>query len=231
MKDCSFLLRKVAVIMLLVMAAASCAGRSRASADEVGAAFLNAVAKGNWSDAGRFIDLARLDSARRTSAQAERVRRAIPAMTIVTLMKSDPDLSPSVAAYQLKQIAKQRSRSLLTFAFGVSDPDSLIAMPIERLSALWVEVHDQRWQIRMIDRDCDATRDNDGPAPSFHILGTFLEDDRAYVVYVDTTWQRGVGPLYAPGPRVIQLRLVSEGWKILPRADLIGLPDMVNACG
>lgn len=204
-----------------------------ASALGVGAAFLAAVTRARWNDAARYLELSGLDAARKERVDAEKRRRASRPITIQQLMRANPHMPRSVAAYQLKQMAEQRrSVNYLFWEFGVADPDSLLALSIEAVARRWVEVHDQRWQNRQIHRGCGhADRDDELPAPTYHIISAATEDARAYMLFADTAWQSGRSPVYAPPPRVMQLRRTAQGWRILPRVDLIGLPEMVNACG
>ena len=219
---------------LVLVGLAACSDRSTVtSPTAVSAAFLDAVAKSKWTNAAALLDLVQLDTLRKKSARAERLRRSAPSMTFEQLMGSNPDMPRSVAAYELKQ-REQRKRSInyLRAEFGIGDPDSLLRAPLETLATRWVEVHDERWQNRELHRECARDgRDNDLPAPTFRIVGSVVDGSRAYVVYSDTVWQSGMDPVYAPAPRVIQLRFVEQRWKILPRNDLIGLPELVVACG
>ena len=223
--------RPARALALLALTTQACTGPNGGARSE-SEAFLDAVAQERWKDAGTLLDLAQLESLRIERATAERQRRRSPPVTVEQLMHSNPDMPRSAAEYQITQTTRQRSQSLLKFEFGLSDPDSLLSLPIETVAARWVEVHDERWQNGEAHRNCPKDgRDDDIIAPAFQIIGTVSDSNRAYVLYSDTLWQRGIDPVFAPPPRVIQLRLRGQRWQILPRGDLIGLPDMVIACG
>jgi hypothetical protein len=208
------------------------AGADNANAAAVGAAFLGAVTAARWDDAASLLDLAWLDSARRERAAYERFHRTAPAMTVAGLMRANPDMPRSVAVYEAKRMAKEhKSMNFLRMAFGIEEPDSLLALPIDVVARRWVEIHDQRWQNRELHRDCEAGRNDELPAPTFRIISTTVDGDRAYMLFEDTFWQAKMAPLYSPPPRVMQLVLAGERWRILPRGDFIGLPEMVKACG
>src|SRR2546423_5007249 len=52
-----------------------------------------------------------------------------------------------------------------------------------------------------------------------------VHDDR----WQDRGWR--MNPLNTPPPRIMQLERTVKGWRVLPRSDLMGPPDMVHACG
>jgi len=223
------------MLSAILVGLAACTKRSNAatSVTAVSAAFLDAVVKSNWTEAAELLDLVQLDTLRKKSARAERLRRSSPSMTIEQLMASNPGMPRSAAAYELKQREeRQRSVSYLRGEFGMADPDSLLSSPIETVAERWIEVHDERSQDREMHRKCDqGRRDSEVPTPTYHIVGAVVDGGRAYVIYNETLWQSGMDPVYAPAPRIIQLRFVAQRWQILPRHDLIGLPEMVVACG
>jgi len=199
----------------------------------IGAEFLDAVTAARWRDAASVLDLDQLESARQERARAERDRRRARAVTVSQLLRTNPDMPRSVAVYEVKQRAKQqREMNYLRLEFGVGDPDSLLALPIESVASRWVEAHDQRSRNRELQRGCSHSGEDEKlPAPTYHIVSTAVEGDQGYVLFVDMGWHAGIDPLYAPPPRVMQLRRTPKGWRISPRWDLIGLPEMVNACG
>ena len=201
------------------------------SAAIVGAAFLDAVAAAKWSDAARLLDFAPLDSLRKLRAGAARSMRASH-LTVERLMRMNPDMPRAVAIDQVKRHAKQsRGESILSREFGVDDPDSLLRMPMNAVAQRWLMVHDERWQERELARICKERTPSDS-APRFRVIGTVVDDSVAYVLYDRGETHSAMADALNPLPaKVMFLRRAPDGWSILPRADLIGLPPMVVACG
>jgi hypothetical protein len=121
---------------MLAMAPTVTSARYRASdtsAATVSAAFLDAVTAQRWGDAASSLDLVRLDSSRKERVRAARFRP--PPMTVEQLLRTNPGMPRAVAAYEAKQMAKERrSINYLRREFGVGDPDSLLALPIAALA-------------------------------------------------------------------------------------------------
>src|SRR3982751_5412740 len=174
-----------------------------AAAQAVGTAFLNAVRAGDWKAAAAFLDvipldhyrLAQIDMARRMGRQPPmtggelmrnkpklppaRRRGRQPPMTVEQLMRMNPKLPRAVAEYQVEQMNEHRGRAnVLEYDFGISDPDSLAALPASIVAQRWLEVHDPRWQLRnaIARSNCGSAALDSMPGTAFRVLGTVVAD-------------------------------------------------------
>ena len=216
---------------MTVRAQAGIAGMDTVTA--IANAFFDAVVAGRWSDASRLLDTTSLNAVRRQTAQYTKQWRRKKPLTLKQFMEMNPDLSRAVATYQMKQ-ANERRRELgkALNAYGVEDPDSLIALPIETYASRWLEIHDERWQVRESARRCGAVAPTEVPIGPYRVIASVPGEDVAYVLY-------DPGPGRSPGtdaqeprvPRVMLLRRRGSTWSIMPRENLVGLGEMVTACG
>lgn len=199
----------------------------------IAAEFFNAVVAARWGEASRLLDTMSLSAMRRRSADYARQWRATPPATLKQFMDANPDLPRAVAANKVKE-ANERTRELgkALSVYGVEDPDSLLALPMETYASRWLEIHDERWQLRESARRCGHGAPRDIPVPPYRVIAGIPGDTIAYVLY-DPGAERSprASTQEARTPRVMILRRRGSGWSIIPRDDLIGWGEMVNACG
>jgi hypothetical protein len=207
-----------------------------ASTDTVRAianAFFDAVVAGRWSEASRLLDTTSLNAIRRQSAEYTRQWRSTRPLTLKQFMEMDPDMPRAVAAYRVKE-ANERTRALAKAlsVYGVEDPDSLLALPIEIYASRWLEIRDERWQVREAARRCGHGIPTDVPIGPYRIIASVPGDGVAYVLYDPGAGRSPAASTQEPRvPRVMVLRRRGSTWSIVPREDLIGLGETVNACG
>lgn len=196
---------------------------SAATAQAVGTAFLNAVRAADWKSAAAFLDIVPLDHYRLAEIDMARRIRSQPPMTVERLMRMSPKMPRAVAEYQVEQMNEHRGRtSILDYEFGISDPDSLAALPATAIAQRWLEIHDPRWGFRraVMESNCGAAALDSMPAPTFRVLGTVVANPIAYLLY-----ERGDDPPVVPGeirgfgPRILTLRRGMDGWWVVPRVD------------
>ena len=148
-------------------------------------------------------------------------------------MAAHPRLPRAAAVYQVKE-ANERTRAMgkALSAYGVEDPDSLLSLPIETFGARWLEMRDERWQLRESARRCGQSAVTDVPIEQYRVIASVAGDSVAYVLY-DPGAEREptMNPQEPRSPRVMVLRRRGSTWSIVPRDDLIGLGETVNACG
>jgi hypothetical protein len=194
-----------------------------AAAQAVGTAFLNAVRAADWKAAAAFLDIVPLDHYRLAEIDMMRRTRSQPPMTAERLMSENPKLPRAVAEYEVAQMNEHRGRAnVLEYEFGISDPDSLAALPASIVAQRWLEVHDPRWQLRKaFERsNCGSAALDSMPGPAFRVLGTVVADPVAYLLYErDNDPPMGPDNLHGFGPRMLTLRRGMDGWWVLPRMD------------
>ena len=194
-----------------------------AAAQAVGTAFLNAVRAADWKAAAAFLDIVPLDHYRLAQIDVARRMRTQPPMTAERLMTMNPKLPRAVAEYEVAQINEHRgSANFLEYDFGISDPDSLAALPARVVAQRWLEVHDPRWRFRqaIMRSNCGSAVLDSMPAPTFRVLGTVAADPLAYVLYArDDDPPPMPDGVHGIGPRILTLRRGMDGWWVLPRMD------------
>jgi len=195
-------------------------------------AFFRAVVAGRWSEASQFLDTSSLNRIRRQGADQVRHWRAARPLTLKQFMEANPDVPRAVAGVRVKE-ANERTRALgkALSPYGVEDPDSLLAMPIQSYASRWVEIRDERWLIRESARRCGGAP-TDLPIEPYRVIGTVLGDGIAYVLFDPGSGRSpGTSALEPRVPRVMMLRQRGSTWSIVPSDDLVGVGEMVNACG
>ena len=194
-----------------------------AAAQAVGTAFLNAVRAGDWKAAAAFLDVIPLDHYRLAQIDMARRMGRQPPMTVEQLMRMNPKLPRAVAEYQVEQMNEHRGRAnVLEYDFGISDPDSLAALPASIVAQRWLEVHDPRWQLRnaIARSNCGSAALDSMPGTAFRVLGTVVADPVAYLLYErDNDPPMDADNLHGFGPRMLTLRRGMDGWWVLPRMD------------
>lgn len=195
--------------------------------------FFEAVLAARWGDAAAMLDVRALEGIRRRIAEHARIYRATKPVTAQQLMRGSSDMPRAVAVYRAKEINENvRLQAHVTDVLGVSDPDSLMALSIQVFGQRWLEVQDERWMLHESARHCGHGETNPGPLGPYRVLGSVLRDSVAYVLYdPGTSRVPAVDPQVPRSPRVMVLRRRGDTWSIIPREGLIGLGDMVNACG
>lgn len=203
-----------------------------AAAREVSTAFFKAIEAADWRAAAGFLDLTVLERERQSAVEGARSQRTIPPMTVERLMRMDPQMPRAVAEYQVKRMNTARaSMNFLEHDFGVGDPDSLLALPIEVAAARWLEAHDERAmyrEARRYSKSCPVAPSDSGPAPEYHIIGTVVDDSIAY-----TLFRQGYRdmPAEPPSPpKVLQLRRDRGGWWVVPGSDISGVMGLAVSC-
>ena len=206
-----------------------------AAARAVGTAFLKAVQAADWKAAAGFLDLAAIDSLRRSQVSAARRQHPNPPLTVERLMRMDTTMPRAVAEYQVKRMADyQLSESFLEHEFGVKDPDSLLALPIEVAARKWLEVHDERFMERRAMRTSGcmpASADTLFAAPVERVLGVVVRDSVAYLLHERERDQRfDPYELYSSPPQVMLLYRTRDIWWVVPRSDLLGTMGISVFC-
>lgn len=207
-----------------------------ANADTVTAianAFFDAVVAGRWSEASRLLDTTSLNVIRSRSAGYAKSWRSAPPMTLERFMAMNPGVPRAVAVYQVKE-SNERTREMgkVLRPYGVEDPDSLLALPIGTYAARWLEIRDERWQLRESARRCGQRAPTEVPIGPYRAIASVPGDSVAYVLYDAGPGRSPEASAQEPRvPRVMVLRRRASAWSILPRDDLVGWGEMVNACG
>jgi hypothetical protein len=222
--------------MFIVIAAQSGAAqsssphRAQSSPDSVRLAadlFFRAVADERWDLAASLMDT---NAVRRLVLQRLRWRSDSPPreMTIDDFMRDDPAKPRVVAEYELQRYRKLSAQSAgnpLTFEFaGVKSIDELGTLSAHEATSRFLQAQDLRAQIREMSRaaGCPDPRPT-GPFMLHRILGAVLVSDTvAYVLheegYGDATRAADV---LVTDPSVMQMRLRSGAWRILPGHGLL----------
>ena len=206
-----------------------------AAARGVTEAFFKAIAAADWKAAAGFLDLAALDRERQSAVEGARRQRTMPPMTVERLMRMDPAMPRAAAEYQVTRMNRSRqSRNYLLSDFGVADPDSLLALPMEAVAARWLEAHDERAMYRealRLSGSCPVTLGDTLPAPEYRIIGTVVDDSVAYTLYRQR--DRGMPVVIGAGPfppKVLQLRQGHGAWWVVPSPDMSGAMGMMVNC-
>ncbi|HKN65934.1 MAG TPA: hypothetical protein VJW73_06635 [Gemmatimonadaceae bacterium] len=201
----------------------------------VSAAFFKAIVASDWKAAAGFLDLAALDRERQSAVEGARRQRTMPPMTVERLMRMDPEMPRAVAEYQVKRMNRSRqSRNYLQSDFGIADPDSLLALPMEVVAARWLEAHDERAMYREALRasgSCPITPADTAPAQEYRIIGTVVDDSMAYTLF--RPGDRGMVPQVQVGlfpPRILQLRQDRGAWWVVPSPDMSSSMAMSIQC-
>ena len=233
-QQCSRLIISAVLIAVPVTARAQLGVSSAdTSVTAIANAFFSAVVAGRWSDASRLLDTISLNAMRSESAEYTRRWRRTRPLTLERFMQMNPGVPRAVAAYQVKE-ANERTRALgkALGAYGVEDPDSLLALPIESYASRWLEIHDERWLIRESARHCGHGAPMDVSIEPYRVIAAVPGDGVAYVLYdPGAARSPGANAVEPRFPRVMMLRQRGSTWSIVPRDDLVGLGEMVNACG
>ena len=182
MYSCGFTMLAICALTITVAVRPATAQRGDvAAAQAVGAAFLKAEEAGDWKAAAGFLDLEPLQRERQRAATMARQEREAPPMTVERLMQMDPEMPRAVAEYQVKRMTRpEKFPNYLEMKFGVRDPDSLLALPIEVVAQRWLEVRDERWSYRLAMRMSNCAKimaDTTGmPVPNYRVIGTVVDD-------------------------------------------------------
>ena len=152
--------------------------------------FFNALAEGHWEDAARLMDLQEFDKYRQSAiTNARRPQREF-VMTPERLMRQDPKMPRAVAEYQAQEF-NERSKTVrfdyLSDQFaGISNLDSLAALPVQLAAARWLQAMDPQWQMlhsRYGDSTCKPIIVKHPMHARMKVLAAAVADSIAYVVY------------------------------------------------
>jgi len=210
--------------------------RAQAVADAgalaVGTAFFKAIEAADWKAAASFLDLEVLDEMRRT--QADGARRQRPS-TAEDYMRADTALPRVVAEYYAKRLASAaRSHGFLEQEFGVADPDSLLALPIDIVAQRWLEVHDERWMTRQALRSsgCSSAFADTATIPTSvqQVLGAIVRDSIAYLLHRPEHEGLSLKSPYASPPLIMVLRRRRDNWWVLPSTQMFGMMGISIHC-
>jgi hypothetical protein len=203
------------------MAQAQAVDSNTVAAQAVGTAFLNAVRAGDWRAAAAFLDVVPLDHFRLEQIDAARRSRMRPGITVEQLMMSDSAMPRAVAEYEVRRMREHgQNFSFLEYQFGITDPDSLAAMPASVAAEHWLEVRDPRWRMKNAYKqsNCPLALVDSLPKPNFRVLGTVVNDATAYLLYErDDDPPMDVNQVRPGGPRMLTLRRGIDQWWVLPR--------------
>jgi hypothetical protein len=226
-----------ALTMTVAVSPATAQGGDAAAAQAVGAAFLKAEEAADWKAAAGFLDLEPLERERQMAATMARQQREAPPMTVERLMQMDPEMPRAAAEYQVKRMSvREKFPSFLEMEFGVGDPDSLLALPIEVVAQRWLEVRDERWSYRLAMRMSNCAKimaDTTGmPAPNYRVIGTVVDDTLAYMLYSSNNVNSRRPDVMHPAlPEIVRLVRTRGTWWVLPTAETSGgLMSMGMAC-
>jgi hypothetical protein len=195
-----------------------------AGAQAVGVSFLRAVQAADWKAAVGFLDLAPLERHRLQQVRMAQSQRNTKPVTAEDLMRMDPQMPRAVAEFEVSRMSdQQRSMVFLEQEFGTTNPDSLLAIPIDLAAQWWLEVHDGRWSFRRALRasTCPpSVLDRALPEPKFRVLGTVVADTLAYLLYTtddEPSYRDDI--MHSPPPRILLLRRGQDTWWIVPRVE------------
>ena len=201
----------------------------------VSAAFFKAIEAADWKAAAAFLDLAEVERERQSAVEGARRMGTMPPMTVERLMRMDPEMPRAAAEYQVKRMNRsRRSVNYLEHDFGIADPDSLLALPIEVVAARWLEAHDERAMYRealRLSGSCPITPGDTAPPPEYRIIGTVVDDSAAYTLF--RPGDRGMPQEPRLGmfpPKVLQLRQDHGAWWVVPSPDMSGGMAMSIRC-
>lgn len=192
-----------------------------AAAQAVATAYLRALQAADWKAAVGFLDLAPFDRYRRREVESVKRQQSMPPMTPERLMALDPQMPRSVAEFEVRRMNDQRrSMSSLEYQFGLTDPDSVLALSIETLAERWLEVHDHRYQTRRALRGSPCAADASTlalPEPQYRVLGTVVSDSIAYVLFTNDEFAAYLGDdMSSPAPSMLFLRRSHDSWWVIP---------------
>lgn len=226
-----------AMINVVIAVSAQAQGTDAAAAQAVGTAFLKAKEAGDWKAAAGFLDLDPLRRQREMAVEMARQERKMQPMTVERLMQMDPEMPRAVAEYQVKRMNIPRKfPNSLEMQFGVANADSLLALPMEDVAQHWLEVHDERWSYRLAMRMSNCGQDvpdtTGMPHPTYHVIGTIVEDTVAYMLFDSRgIFPRPVDAVHWDPPEMIRLIRTRGTWWVLPSAGSSGaLMGMAMNC-
>jgi hypothetical protein len=208
---------------------------SSVAARAVGLAYLNAISAEDWKAAAGFLDLVPLDHYRLSQIDFARRIRQPPAITAEQLMKHDSTMTRAVAEWQVQRMKDHsHQQSILEYQFGVADPDSLAAMPLEVVAQRWLERHDPRWGVRAALRasNCQTSvADSLVPVPKFTVLGIVAKEGTAYLLYErDDDPNVLIDDIRSRGPSMVVLHHRIDTWWVIPRVEMNGISGLAMAC-
>lgn len=227
--------RSVATLLLAahgVAAAQAAPRRPQASVDSVRLAadlFFRAVADERWQVAAAMVDTTIV---KHIVNQRLRWRSVAPPqsreLTIDDFMHDDPNKPRVVAEYELKRYREQIAK--LDVGFISHEFAGVKTLPeLSRLSALeatsrFLQAQDYRVESREAARRAGCPESFGGGPPQIHrILGVALPADTvAFVLHDDGLFASlEEPPMPSMDPMVLQLRLRSGAWRILPSMTLL----------
>lgn len=195
------------------------------AAQAVGTAFLKALQARDWKAAASFLDIVPLDHFRLEQIDMARRSRSGPGMTVEQYMKSDSTMPRAVAEYQVRRMREgSRTFSALEFEFGITDPDSLAAMPARVAAEHWLEAHDPLGRLKILYKrsNCPRGLPDSLPQPNFRVLGTVVNGAIAYLLYErDDEPPMDMNQLQSP--LMVTLRRSIDQWWVLPRESSNGI--------
>ncbi|HEX6049187.1 MAG TPA: hypothetical protein VFZ21_07960 [Gemmatimonadaceae bacterium] len=208
---------------------------SRASADSARLAadlFFRAVADERWDAAAAMVDTIIV---KHIVSQRLRWRGVQPPqprpLTVDDFMRDDPNKPRAVAEYELRRYREQMARadfSFLSHEFaGITTLTELSRLSALEATSRYLQAQDFRVQSREAARrsGCPASYGG-GPPPIRRILGVALPADTiAYVLHDDGPPSAMVEqPMPRFDPMVLQMRLRSGAWRILPSTSMLRRP-------
>jgi len=226
-----------AMLITATVRPARAQGTDAAAAQAVGAAFLKAKEVGDWKAAAGFLDLEPLRRERVTAVEMARQERKMSPMTVERLMQIDPEMPRVVAEYQVKRMnIRGKFPNSLEMQFGIANADSLLALAMEDVAQHWLEVHDERWSYRLAMRMSNCAHDVPDtagmPHPTYHVIGTIVEDTVAYLLFDSRgIFPRPVDALHWDPPDILRLIRTRGTWWVLPTPESSGgLMGMAMSC-
>jgi hypothetical protein len=251
--------RRVFAIALICVAAFARDAQSQKpnTPEEVAKAFFDAAAAHNWRDAAGFLDLDAFERYRRQMVESARRPFRGPAITVATLMKSDPDMPRAVAEYEVRRLEKMGGDSTpwLRYEFAdVASVSDLAALSTIEAAARFIEAEDFGYKRReAVRRDTAGCRKlaksvimPDVRTEPNRILGVIVRDSDAYVLHESSDMQlmarardssaahqarvtgSRVTEWYTLPPHVMQLRMIEGKWLILGAQGLLDEGGMVS---
>lgn len=220
----------VAIIVIGVLGAPAAAqdlANDSAAVRSIASAFLAAVDAHDWKAAAGFLDVTPLEREREMQARNARSNMLRSQITVEDIMSRDSTMPRAAAEYQLAQIRKQmgQRRNYLDLEFAdMTDPDSLLTLPIERVAERWLLAQTEDYRLLRALRaspGCAAVADSlmaQRPDSRHAILGVIVRDSIAYVAFD----RRASAPtpdlgFYSEPPPMLTLHRVGATWWILPR--------------
>lgn len=227
--------RLVAVLALVLGAPVPLAAQ-RSSAESAARNFFAAISAEDWRGAAALLDLDAFRPLVEQALEAARDFRPPADLTVEDILRREPGMPREVAAWQLQRIKQELAGETpdpLGHQFaGVAGPGALRALPLDQAAAAWLEAQDTRPRIReaLTRKRCPIpSRDSLARLTRRDVLGAVQQGDSlAWAPHRSARAPADSAEPWLPGPAVLELRRRDGAWRVVPRYDLLGAPDLLE---